>query len=243
MRIISKLRDYYDSGAAYGIDQTVVFERKPKIITKNDSEYKEIRELINIPYSYFSNWNGNRVFYNSTPELKGKYRNIIHLDYQLHDVSIIVADRKYCGKMLVSTNWSPTAEAEVKYFWTDAEFNEWIKTKIPERFHNQFESKGDAFKPNIFSLKESTKEWMLENKIVSISLNIRHGKFTRDIVLNGDNLVLYGLQRIVDATAMFHAVDQWVSMMNDPSRRMVEISDKDKIAKHGMDKTSFRKIG
>jgi hypothetical protein len=242
MRIISKLRDYYDSGAAFGIDQNVVFERKPVVFKKGDPFYKTLSEYIDIPYSFFNGWYGDEVYYNTTPDLKGRHRKLEYLNYQLHKVSIIVAGVKYCGKMLVSKDWTPICKSEVKYFWTKAEYNDWIKTQIDKDFHNQFESTEDDFKPTTFSLREGEKEYLLQNRIVSIALDIRHDKFSRDIVVNGDNLVLYGLQRIIDATTMFHNIDQYISTLNDPSRKMIEISDKDKIAKHGMDKTSFRNV-
>ena len=191
---------------------------------------------------FFSSFYGENVYYNSTPDIKGRHRKLVYLNYQLHKVSIIVAGIKYYGKILVSKDWTPTCKAEVKYFWTKAEYNEWIKTKIPEKYHDQFVSQEEDFKPTVLSVKPHISEWMLENRVVSITLDIRNGKFTRNLVLNGDNLVIYGLQRIVDSTTMFHNVDQWVSIMNDPTRKMIEISDKDKIAKHGMDKTSFRKV-
>lgn len=242
MRIISKTRDYYDSGAAFGVDQTTVFERKSVIVKQTDPDYKTLSSYIDIPSNVFSKFYGMGVYYNSTPNINGKYRKLKYLDYRYHRFSIIVAGVKYCGKILVPRDWFSNANSEVKYFWTKAEYNDWIKTQIDEDFHDQFASSEDDFKPSALPLNDSEKEYLLENRIVSISLNIRDDNFNKDIVINGDNLVLYGVQRIVDATTMFHNIDQWISMMNDPSRKMIEISDKDKIAKHGMDKTSFRKI-
>ena len=64
MRIISKFRDYYDAGIAYGIDPKLIYVREEKEIEfthddRNLPQCKVLNELVNIAYC-MPNYEGNK---------------------------------------------------------------------------------------------------------------------------------------------------------------------------------------
>jgi hypothetical protein len=252
MQIISKIRDYYDSGAMYGIDKSVVYERKPTLIEQSHPWYKTLQGRISVPYVHNRVKSSRYITYNTTPELKGRLRSLRYIPYTIHSISIIVAGKEYCGSLVekdILEGGISTSKEEYYFFWRTRDVLDWLKNIIPEEYYNEQEiyelnfsrrpiTEADDF--CIIDVSEAIRDFMLENRIVSITADIRKTFRSTDIVVNSDNLVLYKLQKVVSAEQMFQNIDQWISMMNDPTRQMVEISNQSKIDKHGLDKWSFR---
>jgi hypothetical protein len=239
MRIISKLRDYYDSGAAFGVDSTVVFERKPTVVTKEDALYSHIEHVLNT-----IRW--TTIRYSPKTSLSGRHFAYAYksLGYDYTHISLVVADKKYHGILIYRSN--PITSSEYYFFWDKDSLDKWLSTKIDDSILNQNQYILSNLRSTIFGTTPTSgllQEFMLENRIVNICYDIRgtlFGRISSNIVINSDALGLFGIQRVVDSVSMFSMVDQWVAMFSDPSRKMVVISDKSKLDKHGMDKWSFK---
>ena len=64
----------------------------------------------------------------------------------------------------------------------------------------------------------------------------------KPVPINSDRLKDYEFYQRVDAWSAMQEISMWVSgVLPSSARPMVQIADKDKIAKHGFDKWSFRK--
>lgn len=61
--------------------------------------------------------------------------------------------------------------------------------------------------------------------------------------VDGDDMGKFDFARVVDPYTMFQEISMWVGgILAGSGRPMVEISDEDKIGKHGFDSWSFRKM-
>lgn len=253
MKIISKIRDYYDSGAMYGIDNSIVYDRKPTIIERSHPWYKTLEKSIDLPYAHTRWMRARNIRYNITPEIKGRHRSFRTIPYIAHPISIVVAGKRYWGTFVekdILGQSTTNIKEEYHFFWKAKDVLDWLKNIIPEEYYNEEEiyelnfskrpiSEADNF--HITDVSETLRDFMLENRIVSITCDIRRTFRSTDIIVNSDNLVLYKLQRVVPSELMFQNIDQWISMMNDPTRQMIDVSNDVKIAKHGLDEWSFRK--
>lgn len=241
MRIISKIKDYYDSGAMFGVDMSTVYERKPLTVDTKHPFHKRLNGTVSKFYLGY----GNHIRYKT-----GKTRHSTEYTDYLHGKnSIIVYGKRYKFFWAYNNNYRSSLHGEFLFFWNETDLLKWLEELIPaDYFDSEILGKhltiGSEPWDKVFSItsiSDNLKTYMLENRIVSISHNF-DSILGDDVVINTDNLRRYGIQKVVDSTTMFHEIDQWVSMMQDPSRKMVDISDKDKIVKHGMDETSFRKM-
>lgn len=244
MRIISKLKDYYDNGAAFGIDTSVVYERKPFQVDGCHPWYKTIDGSI----KRFRRTGNHYIRYNKSRQSGNRFRNFKYTDFRYGTFSIIICDKEYHAVRIVDL--SPTKDLNSPFiiFWKQEDFNNWLKEVIPHQYfniENPLEHISDTWgvsasikAPN--QISDEMKEFMLTNRIVSITHVLSPLQTLETFEINTDQLIEYGIQKIIDSTTMFHEIDQWVSMMHDPSRKMIKVSDKDRIIKHGMDETSFR---
>lgn len=236
MRIISKIRDYYDNGAMWGVDPTVIYERRPQNIDTDHEWYSFLTKYVS---SYGSAFQHYRLFYQDEG---GK---LVYLDFKYQYVSFIVGRNRYFGMAVYPDKQGGgfyVNDRTVKFYYSKEDFLEWFKTVVPEKYQTHLNM--DRFMDNRFGVKEiheRLEEFMLDRRIVSVTPCFDIFPFSRQLTINTDSLQKLQVQRLVDATTMFHNIDQWISQMQDPARKMVEISDRDKIVKHGMDATSFRK--
>ena len=257
MRIIGG-KDYYDSASAYGIDPGIVFVRKEFRLTNADMDRIG---------RYTTQGFGIRPDTNEEPSYKTKYAwntgNFApDLKVQAYSPTLIFCGKVYSGIFVTVTEgrWPNEVKTEHR-FWNAEKFDAFLKergwrtssilyygeqgiTKLEEKF-SKYEIKGDAL------------QCLLEKQIVTVTpkdlpLNLNRPYYRSragwleqesDYVANTDTLKDWDFQKAFDPVAAFQEISQWVGgALAAYGPNTVEITDDEiKLAKHGMDKTSFRR--
>lgn len=229
MYIISKFRDYYDIGTSVGVDKSIVYNRVQKkyegVFIKKISYLEDIRKSFD-SYNRFGFNNEAEIEILSFcgvcyPVLKYVYKpkSVISREttHYLYDYeSILEIEDKYKIKLLSSS---------------------YKNKKHNKNLFKQFEGRRDLYSFHLeykspIILFKNFKFFWWTRKDDTVSTNI--------IV----NPVLKNLQfyKIMDPYTAFQEASMFIT--NDlvlEKKVPVEISNKDKIVKHGYNKMSFRK--
>lgn len=256
MRIIGG-NDYYDSAAAYGIDPGIVFVRHPFDLTKGDMNRLG---RYSTPSFYLrekvaeTNWAGEQAYRMGTI---GKKKVGVSVPYLF-----------FCGKVYTGIvvqveedRFSLNSKVTTYRFWKPEKFeafleeNNWeVKAESWHFGEYQTTSLGGQFK--IHTLEGDAFQCLLEKQITIATLTNnypnRYNKQGRvlnnlddpsDWAANGDTLKELEFQKAIDPVTAFQEIAQWVGgTLASYGPNTVEITDDNvKIAKHGMDKWSFRK--
>lgn len=257
MRIIGG-KDYYDGAAAYGIDPGIVFVRKEVRLTNADMDRIG---------RYTSQAWGIRPDTDEELTYKTRYQYDTGnfgtgLKVQATAPILIFCGRVYSGVFVTVTEGTGVHEVKTEYrFWNAEKFDTFLKdhgwrtssslyygehgfTKLEEKFASH-------------ELKDDALQCVLEKQIVCVTpkqlpLDLNRPYYRSragwleqpsDYVANTDTLKDWDFQKAFDPVSAFQEISQWVGgalASHGPS--IVQIQDDDvKLAKHGMDKWSFRK--
>lgn len=241
MRIISKLRDYYDSAMAYGQDQSVVFVRNAELLD-DKLVPKAIMEKLS-----GSNWDiGNRK------------KKDVALSYARN--TIVFCGKTYRSITIERTVTHPDGPAygstkDVKVIYSIEEYRayhdqagfEFRDTNSRWSWMRTHDSTISAFLGNQGS--DELEEFCIKNRYVILTygdmaiLNPEGYDYEhkKKLIANG-YLDKFQFYRMLDSFSAYQELDMFVSGTLPQSTAMpIQIEDKHRIAQHGFDKYSFRK--
>jgi len=212
MRIVGG-HDFYDNALAFGIDTTTVFVRhKERVISE---EYCGIRIPKRHDYSFF---------------VEFPYMFVI-----AGNLYPMIEIQKYSASTAVRT-------------WDFDHYKE-----VCDGLSPHFKKYSDGKNARAFfarTLKDDERAWLIDQRI-----SILHNRYRLEYdvhsghrnvcewLVNSSDLNQFGLQARTNAYQIFQNLSMWVGgVLPKNPNPMVEITDdKVKIAKHGMDRWSFRK--
>lgn len=215
MRVISKFRDYYDGVMKTGMDREVVYVRENKGIPIKDAR---------------------GVDFNT--KSSGTY------------CSVETSFLGYCGMiyrvMIVETEFPNHARTRHVFF----DFEEFKQFMLNNKLSNEYDFRESRWWPSRFQrFKEMDTSRMLElfhefQTPLFLLTNVYRYRGPDETTLTlGPCLKDIEFQRVKDPYTAYQEIFQFVAgVLNHPENKMVKISDKDKIHKHGFDKWSFRKM-
>lgn len=209
MRIISKFKDYYDTAAAYGVDETLTYVR---ITTKLEGESPSQQGL-------FRDIKNNRRYY-----------------YECGKVG-------FCGKIYpFLTVGGELSNDPPKTVWSFEELDEYASSIEPDwkesnpnygkRFKNM--SWYAAYNHFLGGVKEKMEPFHKYNTPIFLKMDFNY------LVID-PNLSKLEFYRVVDAYQAHQQISMFLGgLLNRPENEMVEISNENKVRKHGFDEHSFR---
>lgn len=236
MRIISKFKDYYDGGLAYGQDDSVVYVRLTEDLQRvnqwDSKKYSEMWERTkDAPYI-------GRTFPNIY--VKPEHRPVEHWSTKTSEAGYIA----FCGKIypyykMLVKNPDPKALYGERSMWVnsfDKRFDEYVF--LTKRW------RADASDKHY----ETYAEWFSDNSgYEDPGLNLF---FNSPVVIqsNGVDLIVnpclknYDFQKVIDPFTAFQEISMFVGgvLTNNPTPPDTQ-SDKAKVVSHGFDpKYGFR---
>lgn len=237
MLIISKFKDFYDQSAAYGVDKKIVFKRKQSEISANLDSPFSVKERLR--KNYLNNWFWGSPIKYGFVYLAGEAYPFVRISKVdgngLHDGYLYVYDHNKINEL----PFKDELEKELKLNNYDIFKNDNYKVKDIEK--NLKEMKRDL--NNIF--KKDLDKILYDNNAVYFR-GYLHDDQTGGKVINlkaciHDFLDEIKFGKVLSAPEIFTKIEQYVSSLNNPDNRMVEISDKDKaVAKGHGGKYSFK---
>lgn len=241
MRIISKLRDYYDNAMAYGQDQSVVFVRNAEVLDEKLVPKAVMEKIV------AGNW-----------DIGQRRKKDVTLAYAKN--TIVFCGKTYRSITVERTMPHPNGPVygtlkEVKVFYSIEEYrayhdlhgfefrdtnSRWTWMRTPETSLTAFLSNQGT---------DELAEFCIENRYVILT----HGDMAilnpegytydhkKQLIANGF-LDKFQFFRVMDSFAAYQELDMFISGTLPRSTAMpIEIEDKYRIAQHGFDKYSFRK--
>jgi len=247
MRIFSKFHDYYDKVLSYGIDPNVIYERKEEDITEIVDKNPYIKDTLSQIHDNIFDFKIERI---NSPELQIIFKNII----------------LFCGKIYFCIKISYKVRGVEQYIDT---IHEYIYTfDTFERAINKYSKinleygiPSGIFDGSRGKLIEASKRFksLFDRQGVTSDIIIPF-HFELDspiIVIDYDMLFTYKRKiniykdkklkdveffKAVNPFKAFQELSMFIGgVMGGKSPITIEVSDKDRIAKHGFDKFSFRK--
>lgn len=218
MRIISRFRDYYDGVMKTGMDREVVYVRETKDIV--------LEEPIKCGFdtkrgSTYAVYGGSASYTIGTMFLGycGKIYKVYTVKGDEYD--FISYDYEEFKAFLIEHNMGSRYDfSESRWFPSRYHaFRDYDTSKMIEFFHK------------------------FQTPLFLVNHTYSYRKPDKTTVTLGPCLKDLGFQRLKDSYTTYQDIFQFVAgTLNKPENKMVKISDKDKIHKHGFDKWSFRKL-
>jgi hypothetical protein len=242
MRIIGG-HDYYDNAVKTGIDMSVVYVRNQSNVT--------LDEILKSPLQRFKqqfefkaparNWRGTDFRIRQNNE---------DIDYSMSVFGVMFCGVEYRGIRLTSFNNTLHRSGQPSYMYSLQEAKDFIA---------QFENV--EFKPNTWRVDNgfynesyyvprqlSTREVEAFTNFGMVSMvylpTIPSSDYPADMkfFVNSDTLEDVQFYKVMPVFDAFQKIAGWISgVLPSSANPMVEISDKDKVHKHGYNKWSFRK--
>jgi hypothetical protein len=236
--------DYYDSGLAYGQDESVVFVREKEKLLE--------RELLKIPVI------------GGIPRIRKigtkKSYDIVHHGewngkngrWSMESLTVVFCGHVYGGIKLTHTTFGYSYTTE-KIFWDRPEFEEFLKKLGMEiapgskfsRLVEAEERKSQSFAN--YKLEGDALNAVLENRVVIATRSLRNRYEDRrgqcSFTVNCDNLKDLQFYKVKDAFTAFQEISMFVGgVLPREGNPMASIADEEvRIHKAGFDaKTSFR---
>jgi hypothetical protein len=225
MKIISKFRDYYDNVSHQYLDKEILFLRKNKIEQVSKAELKKLPRIsyfevshVGVNYRLYLEiicFCGVSIPVITVREVNPK-NNIKSCFYDLGQLEDYFAEWGY-PLQFHKTDWRNYSYEhmmkEFKLFFSNREYFASL-----ENYYRHWNSPYFIFRCNFYSKNNS--------------------EFEINPLLKD-----YNFAKLRDPFTAHQEIYMFVSsMLKQPVRPMVEISDKDKIHKYGFDKFSFRKL-
>lgn len=238
MRIISKFNDYYDGAQGYGIDKELVYLRK----TEESKPPSDISTFINHYSREIYEDNGGR--YLIMNQARKKHRKAVRFAK-----TFIVG---FCGEIRLCVKVTEFADkfGNIKehYCYTREDINEHLY--VPDVKFN----KGDYFCKDIRLVfdrfdRNRMRQYFIDHRVpcfVSYSgwaapFPSKDRKFKRSLI---HNPCLKDIQfyKVHDAYSAFQEISMFMGSLGKDAPEMDNIADEHRIAGHGFDKFSFRKL-
>jgi hypothetical protein len=214
MRVISKFKDYYDGVMKTGMDREVVYVRENKEI--------ELEESYGVDFS---------------TQNSPRYSNI----------ELVILG--YCGKIykIYTVTTSLNTEKEKHVFH---DFESFRKFMMRYQIASKWDFEKRRYYPSDYQKFEALDGSRLielfhkyQTPLFIVSHIHRYRTKSKTTLTLGPCLKDLEFYQIKDTYAAYQDIFQYVAgTLNRPENKMVEISDEDKVSKHGFDKWSFRKL-
>lgn len=228
MKIISKFKDYYDSAIGQGIDPNLIYLREKKEIkVKNNPDDPAVGEIS-------SSW-----FHRST---------LIDSSYYSFHAYLL----GFCGKIYPMIYVKKVGEDKGECFYKfetfkdsvygksidgDKKMRRWMRSQM-NGISTQVSTSNieDFFNQNTSRLTSVFAEY---NTPVFL-----YGRWNQHKeIRTNPTLKNFEFYKVQDPFSCFQELSMFVGgVLKSPEKPMVELTDKDRIAKHGFDKHSFRKL-
>lgn len=265
MRIVGG-KDYYDHGLAYGRDESIVFLR-----TGSGAPTREwsVDTPGGAPEIVPAERNPGVSDRSSWSDAKTRWTHG-RVSYEMESVHVIFCGHYYSGARVKwePAHWDRLQPGETRdalcgndTFWDLNSFSKWISARgmrVKEQTRKPTLSLFGRAKRKPFAhypLKDEERSFIISKGVAVATLDqsekIRWHNPSRSNVQeecyvwkwNCDTLKDYKFIKVLDPVQAFQELSMWVGgVLPQPGRPMVEITDNAvKIAKHGMDKTSFRR--
>ena len=228
MKVISKFKDYYDSVSHQYLDKEILYLRETRIM---EISRKTADTLPAVHYDGYV-----------------RYENLrLQRDF-LVNASII----GFCGKLYPFVSVKVMSTEQTHYLYDIESFQQFAKEygmKLKEErgrwrwrsYDFCYMSDYVRFFNNIEKY-ENLSKFFVDYQVPCFKYSMVSGR-TYKLTLNPP-LKPYGFMKVKDPFSAHQELYQFVSgYLNQPTQPMVQISDKDKIHKHGFDKWSFRQKG
>jgi hypothetical protein len=246
MRIFSKYHDYYDKALGYGIDPNVIYERKEEDITDWIKDQPGLQKRLSMIHDDIFDFRIERI--NST-ELKVEAKTIMLFCGRLY----------FCIKISYKVKDYPYDRFVTEFIYTFDTFEKAIvlHSKINLE-HKTTSGLFDGTKSKLMTIARRFRTLFERQGTVSdIAFDLHFELDAPIIVLDYDLIYTYSKKikvyknrclkdmeffKIVDPFTAFQELSMFIGgIMGGKSPIMIEVADKDRIAKHGFDKFSFRK--
>lgn len=259
MRIIGG-KDYYDNALMFGRDESICFVRSRHIIPVDS--FREPEDFNQTLYSYLRvKCSFDRPSYYSRNTLQmtdGRYS----VDTQ--SIVVILGDKLFKGCLVHiydKRSLSPS-DSVSQIFYTSKGIQKFLEknnvdiVKIVDNVENKmsYDEKIEYFmksfvngfnKDNEETVPKNIRDILIEEQITVLTYapsmdKYYHGK---EICINSDNLHSLDFGKIMDPYQVFQEISMWIGgVLPKTEQPMYQLSDKEKIDKHGFDKWSFRKM-
>lgn len=258
MRIISKFHDYYDGIQAHGQDDRVVFQRVEEKIPFFCEEHKLSSKIIKVStpndifrYRFKNGKELNRKFYllgfcgkifpfiemnyeeRREGETKKKVTNFVFSSKEYEDFLTEIPDKKtremYIDRFDQGDVKRKRYKLRGRYINNDSRkiINSFFEFSNTEDVDIFYKFKVPIFLIHIYDRRSSSK--------------FNYNKEFDYIILN-PNLEQFGFQRIKDPYTVFQEIEMFISgVLGIGEPNTVEVSNENRITKHGFDDYSFRK--
>ena len=255
MRIISKFRDYYDSGLAYGHDDNTVYVRHtleyPLKPVRTPSGWKTppatptvITELVEriqrlAPIDTERDWDW--YMRTQTNRLIGSFVSGKD-NFSFNTFGVVFCGKYYPGIRVEQTKLNTGVPRQVEHTDWFYDADDLIAFMLARGCDAEKERTGrrDNAADGIrlyFDVKQPDVDWLVANKVISVV----YERYS-DTVLVNPPLKNYGFFKAVDHYTAFQELDVWISgTLAYPQNAMVELDDKYRVMAHGFDlKYGFR---
>jgi len=223
MLIASDFKDYYDSGAAFGIDKTCVYARRNSVQPYHTVHAKKL--------GYDESYSENTVI-KFAVGFCGTIYPAIQIRNDITKINDTFYDPQTCIKFLRKIGFGlKQPEQKYRYYYRDPRYDEDIRSE--DGIKRFFE------RPDRPHYWKSYEPLFLEHKtpIFRVGYNIVPGWDRHSQLLEiNPNLKKIKFQKIKDPTTAFQDIFMYISgVLGTPERPMVEIEDKYKQQQHGHD--------
>ena len=228
MKIISKFKDYYDTVSHQYLDKEILYLREQKLLDISSKDSKKLPTVGKNIYSHYHHMRLKNDF-----EIDAEIIGFCGTLYPLIIIKTLITDELNIFynfndlKTFVTQMKISFIDGKIRWSWRDYDFDYLSEYK---RF---------------FENKEKNEE--LEKTFVTHQTPCflyREVDNRKRVITMNPMLKKYDFMKVKDPYLAHTEIYQFITgILNQPTRPMVQLSDKDKIHKHGFDKWSFRQKG
>lgn len=238
MRIISPFRDYYDTAQSFGQDDRVIYHRverdEPFEFNAQNEELAKWFPARNVP------WNRRGQFADVSYSY---FSDFYRAYYSFFRVG-------FCGKLYSGVKIQFGEDINSESFYTiDNILARAEKIYKPNKFEKFKVSKFLSTVKEWLAFDEKAphenfNDWAAKNKVPIMLWTSGNDLFERKTLIYNPCLRNIEFYKVMYPYQAYQELDMYISgVIGYPGVPMIEIEDKYKIAEHGFDKWSFRKIG
>jgi hypothetical protein len=247
VRIFSKFHDYYDTALGFGIDPNVTYERKEENITDWMKDQSKLKDVVKKIHDGIFDFRVERI---NSPELQvinkivvlfcGKIYFCVKASYKrkggdyYHSTATEFIYTFDAFKRAIATHSKINLEHNITSGLFDGTRSK--PMTIAKRFKLLFDKQG------VESEVVKDLHFELDSPVVVIDYDLIYTYSKKMGVFKNKCLRDVEFYKAVNPFEAFQELSMFIGgIMGGKSPIMIEVSDKDRIAKHGFDKFSFRK--
>lgn len=240
MQIISSFRDYYDSARSAGFDSDLAWRREQLCYAVSEVPAGPLAELVQklrIPRAQHQRI---KVRAKGWADVRIYFGVIVFVGQVFPFIKVELTTRGYAGDLYSSST-------EDKFIYSEQEWNELLQGELEgllaQRGSSQlgyFASWDKAAVRQFWGLASiDLKQWSDHNNLPLVALTPYQSDRQVQVC---PVLSMYQFFRVIHPWQAYQALYMFLSNQANPERSVVTASDKDRVAKHGFDDWSFRKL-